>query len=144
MVLKEAIHKKKCKSICEVVEGSESYCIQSSCSHYNIFSDSQAALSRIQHDRTGPGQAQAKEAIRTTENIIDRNNRIALHWTPAHTGVRGNEVVDAMAKRAAEERKRRAPLPYLREASLAHLTRVTTEKRSAATAEWIRTPCGRR
>ena len=34
---------------------------------YTIFSDSQVAISRVQHDRTGPGQAQALLTIKTTE-----------------------------------------------------------------------------
>ena len=38
---------------------------------YTIFSDSQAALSRVQHDRTGPGQALAIEAITTAKLIVD-------------------------------------------------------------------------
>ena len=42
-----------------------------------------------------------------------------------------------MARRAAEEKEERAPSLYLREASLSHLSRVTTEVRSTATAEWI-------
>ena len=37
--------------------------------HYSIFSDSQAALSRIQHDRTGPAQAVARKAIQTSESL---------------------------------------------------------------------------
>ena len=49
-----------------------------------------------------------------------------------------------MAKRAAEGREKRASPSYLSEASLAHLTRKTTEARSAATAERIRNHSGRR
>ena len=45
---------------------------------YTIFSDSQAALSRIQHDRTGPGQALAIGAIATARTIADRENTITL------------------------------------------------------------------
>ena len=48
-----------------------------------------------------------------------------------------------MTRRAAEEREERASPLYLREASLSHLTRVTTEARSMATAERIRTRSGR-
>ena len=48
-----------------------------------------------------------------------------------------------MAKRAAEEREGNAPLPYLKEASLSHLSRVTAEARSSPTATWIRDHCGR-
>ena len=109
---------------------------------YTIFSDSQAALSRIQHDRTSPGQALAIEAISTAEAVVRRGNIVSLRWTPSHEGVEGNERVDRMAKRAAEEEESRASPQFLREASLSHLTRVTTEARSAATAEWIRMRSG--
>ena len=104
---------------------------------YTIFSDSQAALTRVQHDRTGPGQGLAIEAITTARAITDRGNKISLRWTPSHEGIEGNEVADSMAKRAAEEREGRAEPGYLNEASLSHLTRVTTENRSNSTAEWI-------
>ena len=53
-------------------------------------------------------------------------------------GVEGNEHADAMAKRAAEGEEDMAAPEYLREASLSHLTRKTTEARSEATGEWIR------
>ena len=49
-----------------------------------------------------------------------------------------------MARRAAEGEERRASPQYLGEASLSHLTRATTEARSTATAEWIRTRSGQR
>ena len=45
---------------------------------YTIFSDSQAALSRVQHDRTGPGQALAINAITTSRSITSRGNTIHL------------------------------------------------------------------
>ena len=63
--------------------------------------------------------------------------------TPPQNGVEGNEQADEMAKRAAEEREERADPLYLREASLSHLSRATTEARSTAVAEWIRTHSGR-
>ena len=111
---------------------------------YTVFSDSQAAISRVQHDRTGPGQALAKRTIELVKNMVDRGNSVTLRWTPAHAGVEGNEQADGMAKRAAEGKEERVAPQYLMEASLAHLTRKTTEARSAATAEWIRNHSGRR
>ena len=110
---------------------------------YTIFSDSQAALSRVQHDRTGPGQALAIKSIATAEAITQRGNSLVLRWTPSHKGIHGNERADRTARRAAEGKEGKAGHEYLREASLSHLTRVTTETRAKATAEWIRTHCGR-
>ena len=111
---------------------------------YTIFSDSQAAISRIQHDRTGPGQSLAIKAIATAEAIAMRENVITIRWTPSHAGIPGNERADRMAKRAAEGREGEVASDYLMEASLSHLTRVTTEARASATATWIRDHCGRR
>ena len=111
---------------------------------YTIFSDSQAAISRVQHDRTGPGQALAIRSIETARAIAARGNSVTIRWTPSHAGIPGNERADKTAKRAAEGREEEADHEYLREASLSHLTRVTTETRSGATAAWIRDHCGRR
>ena len=111
---------------------------------YTIFSDSQAAISRVQHDRTGPGQALAIKAIATANSITTRGNKIAIRWTPSHMGITGNELADKTAKWAAEGRSEEASQEYLKEASLSHLTRTTTEARTSATAAWIRDHCGRR
>ena len=66
-----------------------------------------------------------------------------MRWTPSHEGIEGNEQADEGAKLGADERGERASPPYVGEASLAHLKRVTTEARSKATAEWIHNRSGR-
>ena len=111
---------------------------------YTIFSDSQAAISRIQHDRTGPGQTLAIRAIASTEAIVMRGNMVTIRWVASHAGITGNELADRTAKLAAEGRMEEAGQEYLREASLSHLTRTTTETRTNATVAWIRDHCGRR
>ena len=108
------------------------------------FSDSQAAIARVQHDRTGPAQALARAAIETVSSLTDRDSTITLRWTPAHRGVEGNEQADETARRAAEGNEGRAEPSYLLEASLAHLSRKTTETRANATEEWIRGNSGRK
>ena len=110
---------------------------------YTVFSDSQAALGRIQCDRTGAGQALAIEVIHTVRTIVGRGNGITFRWTPSHEGVEGNEQADKAAKRAALDELERATPQYLSEASLSYLRRVVTESRSIATAEWIRSHTGR-
>ena len=89
----------------------------------------------MQHDHTGPGQALAIGAIATAESLTNRGNTITLRWKPSHEGIGGNEVADRAAKRAAEELEGRTNPDYLREASLAHLSRTVTEARTEATAE---------
>ena len=111
---------------------------------YTAFSDSQAAIARVQHDRTGPAQALAKAVITIVDSLTSRNNTLTVRWTSAHRRVEGNEQADAAAKSAAEGEGERAASAYLREASLSHLTRKTTEARSDATNEWIRGHVGRR
>ena len=110
---------------------------------YTIFSDSQAALLRIQHDRTGPGQTLAVKAIAIAKEITERGNTLILRWTPSHEGVIGNEQADQGAKAAAEGERDTADHDYLKQASLSHLTRITTEARTNATSEWIRNHSGR-
>ena len=111
---------------------------------YTIFSDSRAAVSRIQHDRCGPTQALAKAVIARTDELAEWGNTLTFRWTPSHEGVAGNEQADEAARLAAEGEGDRAVPEYIREASLSHLKRKTTEARSQATAQWIREQVGRR
>ena len=69
---------------------------------YTVFSDSQAAVARIQHSGCGPAQALARAAIDWSHELRQRGNSITVRWTPAHSGVEGNEHADAIAKRVAE------------------------------------------
>ena len=41
---------------------------------YTIFSDAQAAVMRIQHDRRGPAQALARAVIATVDDLYERGN----------------------------------------------------------------------
>ena len=95
-------------------------------------------MARIQHSDCGPAQALERAASGCSYELRQRGNSVTVRWAPAHAGVEGNERTDALAKRAAEGEEDRAILDYLREASLSHLTRKTTEARSRTTAEWIR------
>ena len=102
---------------------------------YTVFSDSQAATARIRHDGCGPAQALARAVVDFSYEPHQRGNSITVRWTPSHEGVDGNEQADTLAKRAAEVEGSRAPPEYLREASLSHLTRKSTEARSKAAGD---------
>ena len=69
---------------------------------YIIFSDAQAAVMRIYHDRCGPAQALAKAVIATVDDLYDRGNTLTVRWTPSHEGVEGNEQAGEAARHAAE------------------------------------------
>ena len=65
---------------------------------YTIFPDSQAAVTRIQHDDCGPARAPARMVVDMTYELRQRSNSITVRWTPAHLGVEGNEQADWVAK----------------------------------------------
>ena len=77
-----------------------------------ISSDSQAAISRDQHDLCGPAQALARAVIATVNNLTMQSNTLDVRWTPAHEGVEGNEQAGVAAESAAEgeERGRSQPI----------------------------------
>ena len=103
---------------------------------YN-FVDS-TAIKCISDDALGPGQRFAVAAIEICSRVLDRSNTYTVRWVPAHSGAKGNEQADRWAKEATGA----SPLEtvqegYVDETSLSHMTRVATESRSRAAADWI-------
>ena len=111
---------------------------------YTVFSDSQAAMFRLLHEECGLAQVLARAAITASQELRARGSDITIRWTPSHRGVAGNERADALAKKGAAGELRWESPDYLREASLAHLTRKITEARSLETSSWIRAHVKRR
>ena len=101
---------------------------------YTVFSDSQAAILHIRTGEIGPGQQWARAAIEVCSRLVQRGNEVPARWVPAHVGIEGNEVADRFAKEAAYGRQHNVEDKLRWEASLSHLTRVVTERRSSATA----------
>ena len=104
---------------------------------YTVFSGPTPAISRAQAERTGPGQAFARAIIEVAERFRARGCSVAMRWTPGHGGVEGDEVADEYARVTGESAVDAADRCYLREASLAHLARKTTEARAQNTREWL-------
>ena len=103
---------------------------------YTVFSDSTAALSRAQTDRTGPGRAFTRAIIEISERLGARRCLVKLRWTLAHKGVGDNEVAGEYAKAAAECA---GDATDLRGTSLAHLAREATEAKTQSTTTGPRT-----
>jgi len=63
--------------------------------YVSICSDSQAALKVLQAIRTtSPLVQQCQKAL----NDISTRHTVGLYWVPGHTGVRGNEIADELAR----------------------------------------------
>lgn len=88
-------------------------------------------------DRPGPGRALAKAMIHFEGVMRKRGCMVTIRRTPANKGVERNEIADTDSKWAAEGYTDPIGKDCLREASLAHLARKSTEARSKSTREWI-------
>jgi hypothetical protein len=67
-----------------------------------IFSDSQAALKRLQKLKISGGQLKLEIILKCATAISKRDINIHLHWVPAHIGIKGNEIADKAAKKGTE------------------------------------------
>jgi hypothetical protein len=107
-----------------------------------IFTDSQAALNQIQHNRPGPGQTWASAIIRTTEEISKLNIQREFRWVPGHAGIEGNETANQPAKdAAAPDNEEERPSEEDRCTSLNHLRRCTTDAKLKRSDDWFDSKC---
>lgn len=74
----------------------------------DIFTDNQAAITSAAAPLRQSGQWLLTEIARQIEDLRQRQTTTHIHWIPAHTGVRGNETADKLAKAAAEKALERA------------------------------------
>ena len=63
-----------------------------------VFSDSQAAIQRLQQNHTKAGQNRVNSITRLATKLSFKGIRLHLQWVPAHMGIEGNEEADKAAK----------------------------------------------
>jgi ribonuclease HI len=66
-----------------------------------IYTDSSAALRRMQDANPGPGQGITEIIVQRERILRHAGWKIEYHWVPGHSKVEGNEVADKAAKDAA-------------------------------------------
>ena len=84
----------------------------------------------------GPGQQWARAIVELATRLVGRGNEVLILWAPTHVGVEGNEVAGGMAKEAAAGQIYGVPDQVRWQASLPHLSRRATERRSEDTSRW--------
>jgi len=99
-----------------------------------IFSDSQTAILRILNDELGPGQALAKEIIRTAEKLSSKGVQIFIRWVPSHINIQGNEEADSLAKKAANQPKNILIDGY---SSFSYINRLVQKEKLKETRNWL-------
>jgi ribonuclease HI len=68
--------------------------------YYNVFSDNQAILKRLNSLSDKPGQSHQIRANIAAKTLIEKGATITLKWVPGHKDIIGNEEADKLAKLA--------------------------------------------
>jgi hypothetical protein len=87
-----------------------------------IHSDAQAAIARVGHTGTGPGQQRAIRVVKAVQRRHQRGWRTRIEWVPGHTEVSGNERADQLAGEATQRKKGRTSIAWLKERISQHYT----------------------
>jgi ribonuclease HI len=106
-----------------------------------IYTDSSAALRRMQDANPGPRQGITKTIVERERILRHAGWKIEYHWVPGHSKVEGNEVADKAAKDAAQNLRTQGTTHLTRKeryTSLPHLHRTTKEKKWSDTKSWLK------
>jgi ribonuclease HI len=103
-------------AILQAFKLAKTFSLDSSLKEIWIFSDSQAALKRLQKSSISSEQANLESILSLADYITKKSVKIHLHLVPAHMGIKGNEFADIAAKKGTEfpENKRTISWPYLK------------------------------
>jgi hypothetical protein len=72
---------------------------------FTVVSDSQTAIRAISNPTSKSGQEIVRQILQQVKALRKRRIKVRLHWIPGHSGNKGNETADLLAKQAvnAEE-----------------------------------------
>ena len=104
--------------------------------------DNQAALMTLQSDLRSPGQHLAREILlvanRAQKTKGKINLKLTLRWTAGHEGIKGNELADTEAKKAAMgQTSDKSSLPtYLRRRMLINPSAVKQKHEAELKESW--------
>jgi Ribonuclease HI len=88
-----------------------------------IFSDSQAALKRIQKNEKSAGQSQVFKIQENLNILAKKNIQATFQWVPSHTGIEGNDKADELAKKGTRDMDNKSPI-----LSISYVRRKIKEK----------------
>ena len=66
-----------------------------------IFTDSQAAIQRLQHQKPGPGQELSTKIYINLRSLKESGFLVHIHWIPSHQDIPGNDLADEAARKGA-------------------------------------------
>ena len=107
-----------------------------------IGADNQAAILALQSELISPGQHIAAEIVKFAAQVKKTNKSgrysLLVRWTAGHCGIKGNELADKEAKRAAGRHSSTdKDLPgYIRKAMKRSISALRQEHSKKANAEW--------
>jgi len=107
--------------------------------------DNQAAIRAFNSSMRRPGHHLAREIVRMANMLSKQKNRnafkLTIRWTAGHEGLKGNEMADKEAKRAAEGLTTDKPLlpPYLCKPLLINPAAIKRAHNDMLMSKWAKT-----